>query len=441
MKPMKKLVVLAVLLTLGTIFSGCVMTVEEMYCLPRRSERYHNLQAVIDPAMKNLEHAAPLSGENQQTVQSADLDGDGVDEVILFARGSDEHPLKLMIFRQKQGQYSLFNTIESYGSDFDRVEYVQLDGLPGLEMVVGRQLSDQLRGNLTVYRIHDGHLEQMMNTGYHNFTLCDLDSDGLEDLLAITGSEDTDRSVAVRYTMKGGRVERSPEIPLSEPVDQIRRIITGKISGGQRAVFVSSTPDANTLVTDIFVLRGQELWNLALETINGTSIKTLRSYYVYAEDIDSDGEVELPSLITMRSEGLQSLVGGEHLIRWFTLTSEGQEVDKAYTYHNHLEGWYMNLPAEYARRISVSREDRGIYSFSLWNEEGTQLTRLWTIYVLTGDNRLAQAEAEGKFPLEKTETVVYAAGLEPEGRALGITDDALADAFCRIQSSWNTGEK
>ena len=438
---MKKWIVLAVLLALGTIFSGCVMTVEEMYCLPRRSELYHNLQAAIDPAMKNLDHAAPLSGENQQTVQTADLDGDGVEEVILFARGGDEHPLKLLIFRQEEGQYSLFKTIESYGSDFDRVEYVQLDGQPGLELVVGRQLSDQLRGNLTAYRISGGHLEQMMNTGYHDFALCDLDSDGLEDLLVITGNEDTDWSVAVRYTLEQGNVERSAEVPLSEPVYQIRRIITGRISGGQEAVFISSTVDANSLVTDVFVLRGQSLTNLALETANGTGIKTLRNYYVYAEDIDQDGEVELPSLITMRSAGLQSLVGGEHLIRWFTLTSSGEEVEKAYTYHNHLEGWYMNLPAEYASRIAVQREEPNCYSFGLWDEKGVHLTTLWKIYVLTGDDRMAAAEAEGRLLLYKTETAAYAAGLEAGGEALGVTRGMLMDSFRLIQSSWYTGQK
>ena len=55
MKQWKKIGILAVLLTLATQLCGCVMTAEEMYCLPRRSERYDNLQTVIDPAMEDLE--------------------------------------------------------------------------------------------------------------------------------------------------------------------------------------------------------------------------------------------------------------------------------------------------------------------------------------------------------------------------------------------------
>lgn len=440
MKRIKKIGVLAVLLTLMTQLCGCVMTAEEMYCLPRRSERYDNLQAVIDPAMKDLEHAAPLSGENQQTVQSADLDGDGVEEVILFAKGNDEHPLKILIFRQENQQYSLLTAIESYGLDFDQVEYVQMDGLPGLEMVVGRQLSDQLLGNVTVYRIHDGQMEQVMNTGYHQFLLCDLDDDDLGELLVLTGNSDTGASIAVRYTVKNGRVERSAEAALSEPVDQLKRIVTGSLHGGQRAVFVASMVDANTLVTDVFALTEGTLTNLSLLCESGTSIKTLRNYYVYAEDIDQDGEIEIPSLITMRSDLLHAGIGGEHLIRWFALTPEGVEKSKLYTYHNYLESWYMVLPGEYADRFCIRRQDSGCYSFGLWDSTGTKLTELWRVYVFTGEDRSALAAADGRFLLMKTDTVAYAASLEADAQALGVTRDNLIDAFRLIQPAWYTGE-
>lgn len=440
MKPKIKTGVLALLLTLVTQLCGCVMTAEEMYCLPRRSERYDNLQAVIDPAMEDLSHAAPMSGNNQQTVQSADLDGDGVEEVILFAKGNDEHPLKILIFRQEDQKYSLLTTIDSFGSDFDQVEYVQLDGIGGVEMVVGRQLSDQLLGNVTVYRYREGQIQQILNTGYHKFLLCDLDQDELGDLLVFTGDDHRDASVAVRYTMRNGRVERSAEVRLSEPVSQLKRIINGNLAGGQRAVFLASTVDSNTLITDVFALSNGALTNVALLCRTGTSVKTLRNYYVYAEDIDQDGEVEIPSLISMRSAFLHAGIGGEHLIRWFALTPGGEPVDKMYTYHNYLEGWYMELPGSLAERFCVSRDDTGSYSFGLWDADGAVLTELWKVYVFTGEDRSEQAASEGRFLLMKTDTVAYSASLELSGRELGVTGNDLIRAFRLIQSSWYSGE-
>lgn len=431
----------ALLLTLAVFFSGCVMTAEEMYCLPIRSEAYNNLQTVMDPVMQGLEHAAPVSGENQQTVQMADLDGDGVEEVILFAKGTDEHPLKLFIFRQEKGEYSLLTGLESNGSEFDQVEYVQMDGEPGLELVIGRQVSDQVLRNVAVYRLTNGALEQMMNVSYRKFLICDLDHDALGDLLVLTGgAEETDSSIAVRYTMVGGKAERSAEAKLSRPVDQLKRIMVGNLHGGQHAVFVASTVDANTIITDVFALVDGVLTNVSLSSEAGTSVKTLRNYYVYAEDIDQDGEMELPSLITVTDSTQRSGTGGEHLIRWYAMTADGGEVDKMYTYHNYSEGWYMELSGEAVPRISVRTLGPGSYSFGLWDEAGENLTPLWILDVLTGDDRSAVAAEDGRFVLLKTDTVVYAARLEMGGRELGVTQEMLINAFRLIRSAWYTGE-
>ena len=57
-------------------------SVDDLYCLPKRSEAYTNLQNEIDRVMSGLEYSAPISGEHQQTVQMADLDGDGQIENI-----------------------------------------------------------------------------------------------------------------------------------------------------------------------------------------------------------------------------------------------------------------------------------------------------------------------------------------------------------------------
>ena len=99
---MKKRIWLTLALVLAAcLLSGCALqTVEEMYALPKRSEAYNSLQTAIDSAMYGLTYAAPVSGENQQTVQMADLDGDGVEEYFVFAQGGSAKPLQFLIFRQ-----------------------------------------------------------------------------------------------------------------------------------------------------------------------------------------------------------------------------------------------------------------------------------------------------------------------------------------------------
>ena len=79
---------LLLIVMVATVLSGCVIrTVDELYCLPKRSQSDDDMQAVIDQAMMGMTYCAPIYGKNRQMVQPADLDGDGVDEYVVLAKG------------------------------------------------------------------------------------------------------------------------------------------------------------------------------------------------------------------------------------------------------------------------------------------------------------------------------------------------------------------
>lgn len=441
MKLFKKLLCAALAAALSFTLFGCVMTVDQMYVPPRRSESYKNLQAVMDEFMGDLEYCAPITGENQQSVQMADLTGDGVKEVVVFVKGSDEHPLKVMIFKLEDEEYVPLSFLEFTGTAFDQVEYIQLDGQPGLELVVGRQVSDQVLRNVTVYHWGGGQPEQLLTVNYQKFLTLDMNKDGRGDLFVLRpGRTDTDCGVVELYSAPSGTVEKSAEVSLSQPVGQLKRIMTGSLHDGARAVFVASVVDAETIVTDVYALVGGALTNVSMSNESGTSVKTVRNYYVYAEDIDGDGVLELPSLISMRSPTLERSGEREHLIRWYALGTDGSEHDKCYTYHNYLQGWYMELDAKLVSRLCVVPEDTGRFAFCLWDEYYGSMEKLWSVYVLTGEDRSNVAVEDGRFVLLKTDTVVYAAYLETAALELGVSPETLTNSFFLIQSDWKTGE-
>ena len=96
----KKCLLLFAALLAALLLSGCAMrTIDELYAPPKRSEEYSRLQSAIDIAMAGLEYSAPLTGENQQAVQMADLNGDSVEEYLLFAKGDSEYPLRILVFK------------------------------------------------------------------------------------------------------------------------------------------------------------------------------------------------------------------------------------------------------------------------------------------------------------------------------------------------------
>lgn len=432
-------IVLTALLLL--VLCGCsVLTVDEMYYPPKRSEAYDNLQSVMNAAMSGLEYCAPLSGENQQNVQMADLDGDGTNEYLLFAKGTQDRPLRILVFRGMDGSYSHIQTIELNGSAFAQVEYVNMNQDPGVEIVVGRQLSDQVIRSVSVYTMVENEVHQLVTVNYSEFLTVDLDHNALHELFVFRpGQTDADKGIAEMYLVKNGNMERSNEVNMSQPADKLKRIIVGSIDGGIPAVFAASTVEETALVTDVYIMSDDLLKNVSFSNQSGTGMQTMRNFYVYADDIDGDGVVELPSLISMkpRSDGIRE--DRHHLIRWYAMTQDGQEVDKMYTFHNFVGGWYMQLDSTWAPRVSVENFGN-TYEFYLWNEEYKTSDKILTVTALTGKNREEQAVENDGFVLLRTESIVYSARLEEGAQVLSLTQDSVIYAFRMIEQEWKTGE-
>ena len=165
-----KKLIFFLLFVVAILFTGCNMsTIDQMYCLPKRSEDYLNLQSAMESAMVGLEYHAPIAGDHQQPVQMVDLDGDENEECLVFARGSGEKPLKILIFAQVQNEYVLAGTIENNGTAFEQVQYVSFTGREGVDLIVGRQVSDQVVRPVSVYTLYQGRMEQILTTQYSRF--------------------------------------------------------------------------------------------------------------------------------------------------------------------------------------------------------------------------------------------------------------------------------
>lgn len=435
---LRNIKILMIALMAALIFLGCSMqTPDEMYAIPKRSDDYNNLQESIDSAMTNLEYCAPVAGENRQPVQMADLDGDGTEEYLVFAKGSEEKPLRMMLFREISGQYIHVETIASSGTAFDQVEYVQLDENAGLEILVGSQVSDQVSRSLSVYTAKQDKLEQVVAESYTRMLPVDLNNDNRSEILLVKPSEtQTGNGIVISYAFSNGMAERSNEADMSQPAERIRRIVVGKLQGGGNAVYIGSNVDETTLITDVFALREGLLTNVTLSAESGTSIQTMRNYYIYADDIDDDGVVELPALISMKPISALSNGDQQHLIRWYALTTDGREVDKMYTFHNFQDGWYLQLEKETAPFLGADILGN-VYTFFMWDKTYSKAEELLVITMHPGQNRPAETDS---FVLARTDALTYMAKLSTGAEKHGFTQDSVIYNFRQIQKDWKTGE-
>ena len=224
---------------------------------------------------------------------------------------------------------------------------------------------------------------------------------------------------------------------MSEPADKIKRIMINRLGDGPAAVYVASDVKGTAIITDVFALLNGTFTNVSLSNESGTSVQTLRNYYVYADDVDEDGVLELPDLLPMANAGDTTLTN-QYLIRWYAMQSDGSEVNKSYTYHSFPGGWYMELPYEIAPLMSVEQYGNS-YEFSVRGADG-HVTKLMTLYSFTGQEREEQAITDNRFVLFRTDSTVYAGHLEVASAAYNLTQESLIHAFHLITQDLINGE-
>lgn len=423
----------ALLAGLMLLLTGCsAVSADNLYALPQRSAEYRNLQAAVEAALGSGSYSAPVSGANRQAVQQVDLDGDGVDETLVFCKQEGERPLKLLIFRRVEDNYEQVCTLEGDGSAFDSVQYAQLDGQPGQEILLSRRIGEQVQRFLSVYTMTGQDVYELMNSGYTACTVSDLDGDQRDDIFVLRANSEGLRAYAELYRFRDGELRKDAETSLSTDADSVKRILTGSIAENVPAVFVASAFDESNLITDVFALKQDVFTNLTQNAESGQSSQTVRNYYVYSTDIDSDKLIELPDTVPLRSVEGDEQSYGQYRIIWYNLNLDGTRSDKISTYHNFAEGWFLYLPEDWCGGLSVTkhRSEDGLAGTELSTlaEDGTR-TPLVTIYAMTGEKAQEQSVGCGRFLLTQRGDVFYAAELSEEA---GMDEEQLQARFSFI---------
>ena len=150
--------------------------------------------------------------------------------------------------------------------------------------------------SVSAYALENGEIVELMTASYSQFTTCDLDNDGRADLFVLRFDAETRRGAAELYRYRNDQMQRGPEVSLAHDAASVKRIMRGAVSYNIPAVFVTSACEEDTLETDVFIFRGGTFQNLS--SLDETP-QTVRNPFAYACDINSDGLVELPELVSL----------------------------------------------------------------------------------------------------------------------------------------------
>ena len=204
----RKILIVLAYLALALGLCGCSLetSAENLFTLPQVPVEYTGLANTLNTYLESgYEYITPSSGNNIQSLQMIDMDGDGEKEAVAFFRHTaDDNPLKILFFREENGTFSLYSTIESGGSSIDSVSFRDFNGDGRLEVVVGWRVSTEVQ-TVAVYELVPNQVNMLMQSGYLRYVVDDLDSDGWFDLLLIR-SETEGGCLAEHYVWQDGEM-------------------------------------------------------------------------------------------------------------------------------------------------------------------------------------------------------------------------------------------
>ena len=382
------------------LLGGCSgMSIDELYCLPKASEDYYDLQEALSQALGNgLSYDAPASGARREPVQLVDLDYDGTDEAVAFFRSSQDGSVAAYIFARRGSQYELADQIPCSGSAVGAVEYADLDGSGSLELLITCQVSEAVTQALQVSRYQNNAAESLLTAPCGRYVLTDLNGDGAKEILCITDSGAEASAAVTYYTYVGGQMKTGQELRLSENYSDILNIAQGTLEDGTEAVLITGTAE-DQMKTDVLIQNDQaELTAVDCGTL-GSSAR-LQGGGLYPRDMDGDGNLEIPKGKVLPEYEAGS--GTQWTVEWYGLTAKGKSGLKCSTYHCFDEGWYLELPESWDDAISVREKSEtdgtctihsvGFYQKSSGRKAGAEIV---TIYALYGAARQEQVEARG----------------------------------------------
>ena len=152
-----------------------------------------------------------------------------------------------------------------------------------------------------------------------------------------------------------------------------------------------------------------------------------------------DGVTEIPVPVNTAKEHQSE----SFRVDWHACTPDGGSVPVLSTYHDPEDGWYLELPKEWANQTVITKvkaaRDTTLVSFAEPRQSGENREFL-RIYVLSGENREMLAARGDRFLLGRRAQLIYAAELLPSANGGDLLSaDALRDCFHLIAGSWTSG--
>lgn len=316
MRKKKSIAFFAIILAVAFLFNGCgafaFNSAENLVRPPKLTGDDGELQSAFERAMIGKGEYVlkyPSDGEYRSAFVRHDLDGDGKDEALVFySLKAEEMSVYMYMLDNVDGIWSAVGEIPGEGNDIYSVEFCDLNGDGIDEILVGwSSLDAKINKKLSVYcsyrNSQDLSYRLLVIETYTAMYTTDLDGDGEKEILLtlINSTSDTYTTEARLLKMSSDsatdfQIKAVGQISLYSEITAITKI-SSSVSGGKRYLYIDEAAD-NTYLTELIYWDSNKNALAApidVSVLTVSACPTSRSLPLNCADVNGDGRIEIPS--------------------------------------------------------------------------------------------------------------------------------------------------
>lgn len=376
---------MTMLLTGCNVWTG---NVDTLLSPPKLSKQQQEIyQALINSLDTKISLKYPKSGDYLSAFIVANFDDEPTEEAMVFYEKTgitaDETSLRINILDQEDGVWKSVLDRSAEGSEIETVIVSKLGESDNISIIVGYSML-QGEKQLDVYNYSrndaESTLTENLSDTYSIMSVEDLDNDGYNELLLVTGNTASSYAEAKVLKLDSNEQYKLTRVAMdSNTTDYVQCLYSD--DGTSKSILVDSIIGTGTIETEILNLNSTDY---RLESANSYEnvlmVSTIRPSGYVSYDIDSDGIVEIPTLTTFT--GYENLPDTEQLkmTKWLTYQNKSLVV-KYYGYYSINDAYFFALPERWKDNVTIkidnNRNDVVFYEYNgNLNDSTNELLRL-----------------------------------------------------------------
>lgn len=359
----------------------------------------------------------PSRGDFRSAVVQRDINSDGVFEAFALYSMNDGENVTMHInaIAFEDNSWRSVSKQKIVAGGVDRIDFCDLDADGIEEILVGWEIYGTSEMQLAVYRMGEDTLEQLILHKYTHFLTSDLNQNDKKEIFIVeTASAEQSNSALVLELGEQGKFEVS-SCRLDSSSKTFNEPILATLSTGKPAVYIDEIKGAGAITEVLFMDKGI-LVNPLISADTVETVATLRSVSFRTLDINGDSVLEIPVQENVPSVTQSDVNEKLYLTKWCSFNGESL-TNQLTTMINVDDRFYYTVPNRWVGKIAVLKDTNSrIREIYLYNPDD----------MLVGES-LIYFRAVSKSEWEKGE-------YDSEG-CEEIMNDGQTAYICRISSA------